>query len=198
MRRLAPFLKENDSNQSSDSTAATLYEWVESFVLTVVIVVLVFAFIARTAVVKGGSMEDTLADGDMLVVSRLLYTPARGDIIVATKPIIVNEPLIKRIIATGGQSVDIDFVNGKVWVDGQKLDEPYAKTMTNREFDISFPVTVPKGQLFVMGDNRNASLDSRAQSIGFIDERYVLGKAVWRILPLGRFGAITGHNNGGG
>jgi signal peptidase I len=116
-----------------------------------------------------------------------LYQPSRGDIVVVTKPNSENEPLIKRVIALEGQTVDIDFSKGIVYVDGEALDEPYVNTPTNLRYDVKFPITVPKGDLFVLGDNRNGSLDSRSSRIGFIDTRYVLGKVYLRIFPLGAF-----------
>jgi signal peptidase I len=161
-----------------------LYEWVESAVLAVVAVVLLFTFVARTSTVSGSSMVQTLHENDMLVVSRLFYSPQPGDIVVVTKPNYENEPLVKRVIATGGQSINIDFTEGVVYVDGEALDEPYVNTPTNKKYDTVFPLIVPEGELFVMGDNRNGSIDSRSTLIGFIDERYVLGRAYWRILPL--------------
>ncbi len=185
------FRKAEKTTKEAQSTAKTLYEWVESFVKTVVVVVFVFTFFARTSIVQGASMERTLQEGDLLLVTRLFYTPAQGDIVVATKPIMLNEPLVKRVIATGGQTVDIDFQSGIVSVDGLQYEEPYVNSPTNKQYDLKFPIIVPKGQLFVMGDNRNHSLDSRSTKIGFIDERYILGKVFWRILPIQKFGKPT-------
>lgn len=170
-----------------------LFEWVETAVQTLVCVMLIFTFVARTSIVFGTSMIDTLHHNDLLVVSRLLYVPQRGDIVVVTKPNYENEPIVKRIIALEGQRVDIDFELGVVTVDGVALDESYVHTPTNLRYDVEFPVVVPEGELFVLGDNRNGSLDSRSTSIGFIDERYVMGKAYWRVLPFSAFGALTGQ-----
>lgn len=167
-----------------------LYEWVESAVLAVVFVVLLFTFGARTSVVSGQSMIQTLQNNDMLIISRLGFSAQPGDIVVATKPYYANEPIVKRIIATEGQSVDIDFVEGIVYVNGEALDEKYTNTSTNREYDMVFPLTVPEGQLFLMGDNRNGSLDSRSTDIGLVDQRYILGKAYWRIFPFSSFGKL--------
>lgn len=167
-----------------------IYEWVESAVTAVVFVVLLFTFAARTSVVSGSSMVDTLHDREMLVISRLGYSAQYGDIVVATKPYSHNEPIIKRIIATGGQTVDIDFDEGRVYVNGEAIDEPYVNTPTNRSFDMDFPLTVPEGMLFLMGDNRNGSYDSRASEIGLVDERYILGKAYLRVTPFSKFGKL--------
>ena len=164
-----------------------LYDWTESAVFAIIFVVLLFTFVARTSVVSGRSMYDTLDSGDMLIVSRLGGDFKNGDIVVATKPYSHNEPIIKRVIATGGQTVDIDFEQGIVFVNGEMIDEPYVHTPTNRDYDMEFPVIVPEGHLFLMGDNRNGSYDSRAEEIGFVDERYIMGKAYVRVLPFNRF-----------
>lgn len=164
-----------------------LYDWVESGVFAIIFVVLLFTFVAKTSVVNGRSMYDTLDNGDMLVVSRLGGDFKYGDIVVATKPYSHNEPIIKRVIATEGQTVDIDFEQGVVFINGEMIEEPYVNTPTNRSFDMEFPVIVPEGHLFLMGDNRNNSYDSRAEEIGFVDERYIMGKAYARVLPFNRF-----------
>ena len=154
-----------------DIAFVELYEWIESAVLAVVFVILLFTFGARTSVVSGSSMIDTLHDGDMLFISRWGFSADQGDIVVVTKPYEDNEPIIKRIVATEGQRVDIDFVEGIVYINGEALDEPYTHTPTNRHYDMEFPLTVPEGHVFVMGDNRNGSYDSRASEIGFVDTR---------------------------
>ena len=150
------------------------------------IFMLIYIFCFRTVVVVGGSMYDTLVNGDrLLLVSNLLYrNPERGDIIVASKDSFRSgECIIKRVIATEGQLVDIDFETGTVFVDGVAIDEPYLHTPTVNPEGVIFPVTVPEGCLFVMGDNRKDSQDSRSPSIGFIDEREILGKAIFLMLP---------------
>lgn len=160
-----------------------LYDWVESAVFAVVCMILVFTFLGRIVTVVGESMEHTLQNSDKLISSRLFYTPDYGDIVIITQPNDRNEPLIKRVIATEGQTVDIDFEKGIVYVDGKALEEPYTAAPTYVEFDVVFPQTVPEGKVFVMGDNRNASWDSRDSEVGMIDERYILGRTVYRISP---------------
>lgn len=148
--------------------------------------VLVFLLLFRVVVVSGTSMTNTLYDGDyLLLLSNTLYhNPEYGDIIVASKESFDNgEPIIKRVIATEGQTVDIDFVSGVVYVDGVALEEDYVRTPTNADEGMPFPLTVPEGCLFVMGDNRNGSMDSRDPRIGLIDKREILGKAIFLIVP---------------
>ena len=167
--------------------------WQESLLMTlhdlvglVAIVVIVFVLLFRIVVVNGSSMYNTLWHNDyLLVMSNVLcgsYDP--GDIIVASKDSFNDgEPIIKRVIATEGQTVDIDFGAGVVYVDGQALEEEYTYTPTNVSEGVAFPLTVAEDCIFVMGDNRNRSRDSRYPDIGMVDEREVLGKAVLLIFP---------------
>jgi len=164
------------------------YEWLESLTHAAVVVVLLFLFVFRTSVVSGISMEKTLQGGDMLIVSRLGGDVEVGDIVVVTKPYSHNEPIIKRVIATEGQNVDINFDMGVVFVDGELIEESYVNSPTNDHYDMEFPQTVPEGHIFCLGDNRNDSYDSRAAEIGMIDERYVLGKVYLRVMPFDKFG----------
>ncbi len=164
-----------------------IYEWLDSLVFAFITILLVFTFAFRVVGVSGESMVPTLQNGDWLAVRAVNTSVDRGDIVVITQPNSLNEPLIKRVIAVGGDTLDIDFVTGEVYVNGERLDEPYIAEATRRGFDTSFPLTVPEGCLFVMGDNRNNSLDSRSSTIGFIDERYVLGVAEFRFFPVGNW-----------
>ena len=149
-------------------------------------VLLLFMLIFRVVIVSGPSMQKTLIDGDALVlVGNVLYqSPKYGDIIVAGKDSFKNgEPIIKRVIATEGQKVDIDFEAGIVYVDDVPLAESYTNTPTNLQEGVSFPLIVEPGCVFVMGDNRNESRDSRSPDIGLIDKRGILGKALFLALP---------------
>ncbi len=149
-------------------------------------ILLVLLLLFRIVVVSGPSMNNTLIDGDyLLLLGNVFYgEPEHGDIIVASKKSFKDgEPIIKRVIATEGQTVDIDFEAGIVYVDGTALEEPYTCTPTNLKEGVSFPLTVEQGTIFVMGDNRNKSKDSRSTEIGLIDTRQVLGKAIFLIFP---------------
>lgn len=154
------------------------------YLIGLIIVLLLLVF--RVVVVCGTSMNGTLLDGDyLLLIGNTFYRePKYGDIIVASKDSFKDgEPIIKRVIATEGQTVDIDFNAGIVYVDGTALDEPYTLTPTNLDEGIAFPLTVEEGCIFVLGDNRNGSRDSRYPGIGLIDKREVLGKAIFLWLP---------------
>ena len=149
-------------------------------------VLLVFSLLFRVVVVSGPSMNDTLVNGDwLLLVGNVLYgEPQKGDVIVASKDSFDDgAPIIKRVIATEGETVDIDFDAGIVYVNGQALVENYTRTPTNLYEGVDFPVTVEKGCVFVMGDNRNKSKDSRSHEIGQVDTREILGRAVFLIMP---------------
>lgn len=149
-------------------------------------ILLVLLLLFRIVIVSGPSMNNTLLDGDyLLLLSNNLYpNPKHGDIIVASKDDFKDgEPIIKRVIATEGQTVDIDFAAGIVYVDGIALQEDYTLTPTNLAEGIAFPITVDEGCLFVMGDNRNESKDSRNPEIGLVDKREVLGKAIFLMIP---------------
>jgi signal peptidase I len=151
-----------------------------------VIFMFVYMLMFRVVVVVGPSMYDTLVDGDRLIlVSNVLYrNPEQGDVIVASKNSFRDgECIIKRVIATEGQAVDIDFQLGVVYVDGVALQEDYTYTMTNLDEGMQFPLIVPENCIFAMGDNRNASMDSRNPQIGFVDKREILGKAIFLMMP---------------
>ncbi len=167
-----------------------LFDWLQCIVTALVACVLIFVFIGRTIGVVGSSMVPTLEQGDRLIISKLFYTPQQGDIVVLQKDSFADYPLIKRVIATEGQTVDIDFDAGVVYVDGVALDEPYTAEPTVVREDFDEPVTVPEGCIFVMGDNRNRSTDSRTDSIGCVDTRLIMGKALLRLTPLSKFGTI--------
>lgn len=167
-----------------------LLEWYESIVFAMVFLVVLFTLFVRIAAVRGSSMEGTLQGGDRILLWGLGYTPQRGDIVVVDDAIDYGAPLVKRVIALGGDTVDIDFETGDVLVNDEVLVEPYILAPTKLYEGVDFPVTVPEGKVFLMGDNRMGSKDSRNPAIGFIDERDILGHAVFRIFPMKKMGAI--------
>ena len=160
-----------------------VFDWVQSLVVALLACVLTFTFAVRIFSVSGTSMLDTLHNDDRIVISNLFYTPKQGDIVVLRKTSFSDEPLVKRVIARGGQTVDIDFEKGVVYVDGQALDEPYILEPTRRRIDFEDETLVPDGCVFVMGDNRNGSTDSRDLRIGCVDERLIMGKALFLLIP---------------
>ena len=190
--------EETDEAVETRRPGADLYEWLQMFLGCVVAAVVLFNCVARLTRVDGGSMDNTLEDGEIMLIWSLGYTPAQGDIVVLNKtPVLLPgwpEPraIVKRVIATGGQTVDIDYMAGLVYVDGQPLDEPYlpeemylpGPTMQQTHWE------VPEGSIFVMGDNRNHSTDSRDIQLGPIDTDYILGRAVLALWPSERFGAV--------
>lgn len=193
--KITEYKKQYDVPQSSapqcevqtpaSKSAANMFDWVQSVVVAIVALCAVFTFVLRPVRVEGDSMLPTLSDGDWLLLSAFDLNPEYGEIIVSTQPNRTSsgEPVIKRVIATEGQTVDIDFTRGVVTVDGVVLNEPYIKDLTHRSFDVDFPLVVPEGTVFAMGDNRNDSLDSRTTRIGFINEKYILGSVKLRMYP---------------
>ena len=161
------------------------YEWVQALVCSVLAVVVVFTFVIRLIGVDGRSMVPTLQNGDrLMVLNSMLYNDYKyGDIVVLRKEAFLRDPIVKRVIATEGQEVDIDFYSGTVYVDGELLEEDYINEPTYLEEGTEFPLTVPEGSIFVMGDNRNHSSDSRDSRLGTVDTRYVIGKAVLLAFP---------------
>ena len=194
-------LPDTTEEERKPSLAEEIFEWLDVLATAIIAVVIIFSLIFRIATISGPSMQNTLFTGDKVIISNLGYTPKQGDIVVVSRNVNNSvedtaesqEPIIKRVIAVSGQTVDIDFERGVVSVDGVELDEPYTKTPTNRKFDVQFPLYVPEGYIFVLGDNRNNSMDSRDGRIGeggLIDTRYVLGHAVFRIFPFNSIGSL--------
>lgn len=189
-----------DKEKKETSTAQKQSTWQQDLVMDLrdVMCVLagfmvVYMLLFRIVVVVGPSMYDTLVDGDRLILlSNVLYRePEQGDIIVASKESFGGECIVKRVIATEGQTVDIDFESGIVYVDGLALDEEYAHTPTTRQEGMLFPLTVEEGHVFVLGDNRDDSKDSRDPSIGLVDEREILGKVIFLMIPGDHYDTVT-------
>lgn len=177
--------RKDDKNEEESIPGRELYEWVRSLVAAVLIIVLLFTFVIRIMAVLGPSMRQTLQDGDRLLVldSLLVREYHRGDIVIARKESFSSDPIVKRVIAVGGQTVDIDFGAGVVYVDGVAQEEDYINDLTYTYEGTEFPLTVPEGSVFLMGDNRNMSTDSRDSRIGTVDTRYLIGKAVFLVFP---------------
>lgn len=164
----------------------SLVLYLHDLIYMLMAILLVFLLVFRVIVVSGDSMYSTLWDGDyLLLLSNVFYhTPQRGDIVVISKADFDNgSPIVKRVIATEGETVDIDFENGVVYVDGMALDEDYIHNLTVDSEGVSFPLRVNEGCIFVLGDNRAVSKDSRNPEIGQIDKREILGKAVYLMIP---------------
>lgn len=196
--------KREEEKDSEEKSGREAYEWVQALVCSVLAVVMIFTFVIRLIGVDGHSMVPTLQNGDrLLVLNSMLYDDYKyGDIVVLRKESFLTEPIVKRVIATEGQTVDIDFANGIVYVDGVALEEDYINDLTYTDEGTEFPLTVPEGSIFVMGDNRNRSDDSRNSALGTVDTRYVIGRAVFLLFPgadevteerdFGRIGLIGG------
>lgn len=173
--------------EQTRGTAWAVHTWCRDLVICVTLVTLVFVFLVRLVNVDGDSMNPTLQDFDKVaLISGALYEPQVGDIVVLRAQG-YTEPLVKRIIATEGQTVDIDFHSGVVYVDGVALDEPYTAEPTWTRGDLSFPQTIREGCVFVLGDNRNYSSDSRVSRVGQVREENILGKVALVLWPLSHF-----------
>ena len=168
------------------------YDWIQSLMASLIVCVCFFAFFVRVIDVSGNSMNPTLKNGDKMLVSDVMYDPQAGDVVVfKNNTYDPNKALVKRIIATEGQESNIDFENGIVYIDGRPIQEDYIAELTNRKLDFIGPKTVPEGCVFVMGDNRNASTDSRKSEIGMVDERTIIGKVYCVIYPLDEAGWVN-------
>ena len=169
-----------------------VFYWLNALTTALVCLVIVFTFFGRLTRVDGPSMENTLHDGQLLLVQSLGYEPEQGDVVVLSKNTFHDgAPIVKRIIAVGGQTVDIDYDTNTVYVDGVALDEPYIlEPMRELPAEYATHIEVPEGSVFVMGDNRNNSTDGRSPSIGVVDERCILGRALFVLLPFQDAGVV--------
>ncbi|MBD5169838.1 MAG: signal peptidase I [Oscillibacter sp.] len=171
--------------KTTKKEGSALYCWAQAAVTAVVGVILLFTFGVRLISVNGPSMQDTLYTGDQLLVLNAMFCDFKaGDVVVINDyNAELSDTLVKRIIAVGGQTVDIDFTTGAVYVDGELMDEPYIKEPTYSPEGVAFPLTLAEDEVFVMGDNRNHSTDSRDTRLGPVNEGYLQGKALLLVTP---------------
>ncbi len=163
-------------------------ELVSIIASAIVAIMIIFTFVFRIVGVSGPSMMNTLIDGDWLMVSAFISEPERGDIVIVTQPNAFHEPIVKRVIAIEGDTIDIDFETATVKVNGKVINEPYLGSPTTTDDGAwQYPLTLKENQVFVMGDNREHSSDSRSPDIGLIDENYILGQVMLRFSPIGSF-----------
>lgn len=168
-----------------------IYDWIQCLAKALIICVILFVFFIRIIDVSGTSMYPTLNNGDKMLVSDLFYTPKVGDIVVFKSDTYdPDKALVKRVIATEGQEINIDFDRGIVYVDGVAIEEDYISELTTTKLDFIGPKTVPEGCVFVMGDNRNMSTDSRKAEIGMVDNRLILGRVYCVLFPLSELGWV--------
>jgi len=173
-------------------TRREIYDWIQCLLTALAVCVIIFVFFIRIIDVSGSSMYPTLVNGDKMLISDLFYKPKAGDVVVFKSDTYdPDKALVKRVIATGGQEINIDFDKGIVYVDGTPIEEDYINELTKNKIDFIGPKTVPDGCVFVMGDNRNASTDSRDEDIGMVDSRQILGKVYLVIFPISEFGLVS-------
>ena len=163
------------------SKIETTYE-IASILLTAIVAVgIIFTFFFKVSTVSGQSMENTLHNGDSLLITSITSEINPGDVVVISQPNGYEKVLIKRVVAVGGQTVSFDSRTGKTIIDGEMIDEPYTKEKAKYTYAMTKSYYVPEGKIFVMGDNRNNSADSRDVAVGMIDENYVMGKVIYKI-----------------
>lgn len=197
--------RQTDGDPIEPNIVSEIFDWLEAAVASVLAVILVFTFLFRVVGVDGESMQNTLQDEDKVIISHLFYTPSPGDIVVISRKYdnnpaedtSQNKPIIKRVIAIAGDWVDLDYQNQEIIITRNGVSHVFVEppdllgAMDKRGGYLDFPVYVEAGKIFVMGDHRNNSYDSRYASLGMIDERYVLGKAVFRIWPFSGIGGLS-------
>lgn len=186
--------EKKERSTKEQSLKVDLYFWLQALVMALVTLIVVFAFVGRIIGVDGSSMLPTLHNRDLLLLQSIAYTPKQGDVVVLNKPFgEVDKPIVKRVVATGGQTVDIDYISRTVSVDGVVLEEEHINEPMDwpvSQWETITHITVPEGSVFVMGDNRNHSSDSRDERLGCVDERLVLGKVLCVIFPFSHMGIV--------
>jgi signal peptidase I len=180
----------SDKQKESLSFADGAYEWLQSIVIAWVVMLCIFTFLGRQIGVDGHSMNPTLNHGDKVIMSNIFYTPKYGDVVVVTQESFSEEPIVKRVIGTAGQTIDVDYEAAVVIVDGKPLDEPYINERMREPRSstaMEFPLTIPDGHILVMGDNRNHSTDGRDTRIGLVNTDSILGRVYLIFWPLNDF-----------
>ncbi len=191
MSRIKEKLSPEEAAAKALAQRKDIYDWIQCLISALIVCVLIFVFLFRVIDVKGSSMVPTLNNQDKMLVSGLFYKPKAGDIVVFKKDEYDPEKaLVKRIIATEGQKINIDFDKGIVYVDEVPIEEDYINDITTTKLDFIGPQTVPEGCVFVMGDNRNMSTDSRKTEIGMVDSRLIIGRVYCILFPLKSFGLV--------
>lgn len=192
-------VNENNGTADNKNFFADMFDWMCSIFSAILCFIIIFALFARVITVDGESMVPTLQDQQRLIVSDMFYTPQYDDIVILYADKLVNEssggygkPIVKRVIGLPGDTIRIDFVKGVVYRNGEQLPDDYTNTPTNlpENFPNNKDVTVEDGKIFVLGDNRNGSKDSRSSDVGQVDMRYIMGKAYLRIWPLNALGML--------
>ena len=176
--------------QAKPVRGQNLLEWYEALISAALVLVLIFSFFFRIIQVDGSSMVPTLVNGDKLIVWGAGYTPQRGDVVIVDSYTSYGKPLVKRVIAKGGDTVSIDYATGTVAVNGEVLQEDYIAEPTYLGYDVTFPYTVPEGTVFVLGDHRHQSLASRSTYVGCNDARDILGRVLLCFMPFTDFGVV--------
>lgn len=187
---------DHSSDQPSNPLRST-FDWLEAAVFSLVLVTLIFSCICRTVGVNGDSMMDTLMDKDRLLLRTNFYTPRHGDVVVVRIPG-QQEPLIKRVIGVAGDTVQLDAIHNVIYRNGERLQEPYVNQYplaygvqwTDENVDHDGTIHIPEGKIFVLGDHRNLSRDSRDRSVRLIDVEDVMGQAFFRIFPFDKIGTF--------
>ncbi len=172
----------SDAVVKTSGMSNLVFDWTKSVIIALFTIIILLTFFFRIVDVDGPSMNTTLSDGQKLFVTSLFYKPVDGDIVIISHGQHLDEPIVKRVIATEGQTFKIDFKKKKVYVDGKELNEPYVSSELVQG-DAEIPSIIPKGKIFVMGDNRKISLDSRYNRVGLIDVDDVIGKAQFVLFP---------------
>lgn len=192
MARARRKMTQEDIEALEQKKRTNAYDWIQCLTSALIVCVVIFIFFVRVIDVKGTSMYPTLNNQDKMLVSNVFYTPKVGDIVVFRKEEYdPDKALVKRVIATEGQEINIDFDKGIVYVDGLPIEEDYINELTTTKLDFIGPQTVPEGCVFVMGDNRNMSTDSRKTEIGMVDNRLIIGKVYCVIFPITSFGKVS-------